>query len=106
MSDLRSNFEIPASNTVGEVRVTQTVLQCDIVKIYISFRGHNSAILSWIKILFPLCVCSMPVGTVLQVPNPYIKYCRKRCRDKNSTAVRYGPKYVCHSREFNSGIMI
>ena len=54
MSDLCSNFQIPASNTVGGVRVTQTVLQCDIVKICISFRGHNSAIMSWIKILFLL----------------------------------------------------
>ena len=27
--------------------MTQTVLQCDIVKICITFRGHNSAIMSW-----------------------------------------------------------
>ena len=45
MSALCSNFQIPASNIVGGVRVTQTVLQCDIVKICISFRGHNSAIM-------------------------------------------------------------
>ena len=61
MSDLCINFQIPASNTVGGVRVTQTVLQCDTVKIYITFRGHYSAIMSWIKILFPLCICSMHV---------------------------------------------
>ena len=78
MSDPCSNFHIPASNTVGGIRVTQTVLQCDIVKICISFRGHNFATISWIKVLFPLCICSMHVWTVLQVSNPYIKHLRRR----------------------------
>ena len=104
MSDLCSNFQTPASNTVGGVRVTPTILQCDIVKICISFRGHNSAIMSWMKIIFLLCICSMHGRTVLQVSNPYIKYCRRRCRDKNSTTVWYGPKYVCHSMGCNSAI--
>ena len=68
MSDLCCNFQIPGSNTVGGVSVTQTLLQCDIVKICISFRGHNSAIMSWIKILFPLCICSKHVCCKFQIP--------------------------------------
>ena len=67
MSDLCSNFQIPASNTVGGVRVTQTVLQYDIVKICISFRGHNSAIMSWIKNLFPLCICMSELSCKFQI---------------------------------------
>lgn len=39
-------------------------------------RGYNSAIMVWIKSPFPLCTCSMQVGTMLQLSNPYIKYCR------------------------------
>ena len=70
MSDLCSNFQIPASNTVGGVRVTRTVLQCDIVKICISFRGHNSAIMPWIKILFPLCMCQCISELCCKFPIP------------------------------------
>ena len=38
MSELCSKFQIPASNTVGIAEI-QTVPQCDMVKICISFRG-------------------------------------------------------------------
>ena len=48
-------IQMPASNTVGGVAETQTVVRCDMVK------GHNSAIMTLIKILFPLRTCSMHV---------------------------------------------
>ena len=89
-------------------------------------RGHNSTKTTSIKILFPLCKCSMHVWTVLHVSNPCVKYRRRSCGDKNSTTVWYGQnmyvlqcdmvkicmsysviwsKYVCHSRGHNSAIM-
>ena len=85
IAELLCKFQIPASNTVGEVVVTWTVLQCDMVKRCMRFKVHNSEIMIWIKILFPLCTCSMYVWTILQVSSPSIKYCRKSCGDKNST---------------------
>ena len=39
MSELCSKFQIPESNTVGGVAETRTVLQFDMVKICMSFRG-------------------------------------------------------------------
>ena len=39
MSKLFSMFEIPTSNTLGGVAATQTVLQCVMVKVSMSFRG-------------------------------------------------------------------
>ena len=39
MSELCSKFQICASNTVGGVAETQTVLQCDMVKICMSYKG-------------------------------------------------------------------
>ena len=47
----------------------------------------------------------MLVWTVLQVLNPCIKYCTRRCENKNSTAVWFGPKYVCYLRGYNFAIM-
>ena len=32
---------MPTSNTVGGVAETQTVVQCDMVKICMLFKGHN-----------------------------------------------------------------
>ena len=45
MSLLCCKFQMPASNTVGGVAKTQTVVQCDMVKICMLFKGHNSAIM-------------------------------------------------------------
>ena len=39
MSELCCKFQIPASNTVGGVAETGTVLQCYMVKIDMSFKG-------------------------------------------------------------------
>ena len=39
MSELSCKFHIPGSGTVGVVAEVRTVLQCDIVKICISFKG-------------------------------------------------------------------
>ena len=52
-------------------------------------RGHNSAIMTWIKTLFSLCICSMHVW------NPCIKYlyCRRGCGDKNPTTKCDGRMY-------------
>ena len=36
-------IQMPASNTVGGVAETQTVVRCDMVKICMLFKGHNSA---------------------------------------------------------------
>ena len=71
---------MPASNTVGGVAETQTVVRCDMLS-----KGHNSAIITLIKILFPLRTCSMHVWTVLQVSNACIIYCRRSFGNKNST---------------------
>ena len=68
-------------------------------------RGCNSAIMIWIKILFPLCTYPMHIWTVFQVSSTCIKYFRRSCGDENSTTVWCGPKYVCHSRGCNSVIM-
>ena len=54
-------IQMPASNTVGGVAETQTVVLCDMVKICMLFKGHNSAVMILIKILFPLRTCSMHV---------------------------------------------
>ena len=54
-------IQMPASNTVGGVAETQTVVRCDMVKICLLFKGHNSAVMTLIKILFPLRTCSMHV---------------------------------------------
>ena len=74
---------------------------------YVIQGGHNSALMFWIKILIPLCTIMFNAYmNVLQVLNPCIKYCRRRCGDKNSSTVWYGPKYICHSMGHNSAIMI
>ena len=39
LNSVASKFQIPALNTVGGVAETQTVLQCDMVKISMSFKG-------------------------------------------------------------------
>ena len=39
MSELACKFQIPASNVVGGVAETRTVLQCTMVKICMSFKG-------------------------------------------------------------------
>ena len=59
MSELFSKFKIPTSNTVGGVAETQTVLQSVIVKCVCHSGGHNSAIISWVKILFPFITGSV-----------------------------------------------
>ena len=60
MSVLCGKFQISASNTViGDV-ATRTIIQCNMVKICHS-RGHNSAMMIWIKILFPLGICSVHI---------------------------------------------
>ena len=51
MSELYYKFQIPASNIVGGVVETQTVLQCDMaqcemVKICMLCKGINSAIMT------------------------------------------------------------
>ena len=46
MSELCFKFQMPASNTVGGVAETQTVVRCDMVKICMLFKGHNSAIMT------------------------------------------------------------
>ena len=46
MSELCCKFQMPASNTVGGVAETQTVVRCDMVKICMLFKGHNSAIMT------------------------------------------------------------
>ena len=51
---LCSRFQIPASNTVGGVAETQTVLQCDMVK-------NMCIIQEAIQRLFPLCTCPMNI---------------------------------------------
>ena len=45
MSELCSKFQIPASNNVGGVAETLTVVRCYMVKICMLFKGHNSAIM-------------------------------------------------------------
>ena len=42
MSELWCKFQMPASNTVGGVVETQTVVRCDMVKICLLFNGYNS----------------------------------------------------------------
>ena len=54
-------IQMPASNTVGGDAETQTVVRYDMVKICTLFKGHNSAIMTLIKILFPVRICSMHV---------------------------------------------
>ena len=62
MSKLCRKFQIPATNTVRADAETRTVLQCDMVQnMYDISRGYNSAIMTLIKILFPLCTCPMHV---------------------------------------------
>ena len=39
MSELCPKFQIPASNTTERVAETRTVLQCDMIKICMSFKG-------------------------------------------------------------------
>ena len=39
MSELCSKFQILVPNTVGGVAETRSVLQFDVVKIYMSFKG-------------------------------------------------------------------
>ena len=68
-------------------------------------RESDSAKMTQIKILFPLCTCPMHIWTVFQVSSPCIKYFRRIFGDKNSTTVWYGPKYVCHSRGYYSAKM-
>ena len=70
MTDLCINFQIPASNTVGGVRVTQTALQCGTVKICISFRELYSATMSWIKLVFPYAYvqCMSDLCCKFQIP--------------------------------------
>ena len=46
MSELCSKFHLTASNTVGGVAETQTVVWCNMVKICMLFKGHNSAIMT------------------------------------------------------------
>ena len=46
MSELCCKFQMPASNTVGEVAETQKVVRCNMVKICMLFKGHNSAIMT------------------------------------------------------------
>ena len=46
MSELCCKFQMPALNTVGGVAETQTVVRCDMVKICMLFKGHNSAIMT------------------------------------------------------------
>ena len=53
MSKLFSKFEIPTSNTLGGVAEAQIVLQCVMLKICYHSGGHNSAMMSWVKTLFP-----------------------------------------------------
>ena len=69
-------IQMPALNTVGGVAETQTVVRYDMVKICMLFKGHNSAVMTLIKILFPLRTCSMHVC---------ITYCRRSFGNKNST---------------------
>ena len=45
-SELCSKFQMTASNTVGGVAEIQTVVRCNMVKICILFKGHNSAIMT------------------------------------------------------------
>ena len=52
-------------------------------------RGHKSVIHILIKILFPLCTCSMHIWNMLRVSNSCINYCRRSCGDTNSTTVWY-----------------
>ena len=89
MSVLCSKLQIHASNFVGGVAETQTVLQCDMVKISMSVKGYNSGIITCIKILFPSCKFSMHIQTVLQVSYCCFKYCRS-LGDTRSTTVCYG----------------
>ena len=42
-------IQMPASNTVGGVAETQTVVRCDMVKICMLFKGHNSAVMTLIN---------------------------------------------------------
>ena len=46
MPELCCKFQMPASNTVGGVVETQTVVGCDMVKICTLFKGHKSAIMT------------------------------------------------------------
>ena len=46
MSELCSKFQMPTSNTVGGVAETQTVVRCDMVKICMLSKRHNSAIMT------------------------------------------------------------
>ena len=64
---------------------TQTVVWCNMVKICMLFKGHKSAIVTGIQILFSLGTCSMYVLTMLQVSNACSTYCRRSFGDKNST---------------------
>ena len=53
MSELCRKFQIPASNTVGANQGQEQFYRVIWSKICMSFRGHNSAIVSWVIILFP-----------------------------------------------------
>ena len=86
MPELCSKFQIPASNTVG-VAETRTVLQYNMDKICMPFKGQNSAKMTWIIILLPLCKCSTIQVCIEQVSNPCIKYCRRCCGDTNNNSV-------------------
>ena len=46
MSELYCKFKMPASNFVGGVAETQTVVRCDMVKTCLLFKRHNSAIMT------------------------------------------------------------
>ena len=46
MFELCRKFQMPASNAVGGVAETQTVVWCDMVKICLLFKGNNSAIMT------------------------------------------------------------
>ena len=46
MSELCCKFQMPASNTVGGVAETQTVVRYDMVKMCTLFKGHNSAMMT------------------------------------------------------------
>ena len=73
---------------------------------YTTERGKKICLHFWIKVLFPLCTCSIHVWTVLLVSNHCIKYCRRSCGHTNSaTKCEIWPKYICHLRGHNSAIM-
>ena len=70
MSELYCKFQILASNTVRGVMETETVVQCDMVKMLCHSRRHNSAKMTLIKIMFPLCnvQCMSELCCKFQIP--------------------------------------